>query len=70
MKHLNTFESYKGPSIPQEELDRFLDEIKSAFIDYIDEFDIEPIPDDLDENDDSNPGLYYKNFQKTLMNFV
>lgn len=59
MKHLNTFESYKGPSIPQEELDRFLDEIKSAFIEYIDEYDIEPIPDDLDENDDSKPGLYY-----------
>jgi len=59
MKHLNTFESYKRPSIPQEELDRFLDEIKSAFIEYIDEYDIELIPDDLDENDDSKPGIYY-----------
>ena len=32
MKHLNTFESYKGPSIPQEELDRFLDELISQFV--------------------------------------
>jgi hypothetical protein len=61
MKHLNTFESYgyNKPHIPQEELNRYLDEIKSAFLEYIDEFDIEQIPDDLDEDDDSMPGLYY-----------
>lgn len=65
MRYLNTFEShnsiYSGnrPNIPQEELDRHLDEIRSAFIEYIDEFDIELIPDDLDEDDDSQPGLYY-----------
>jgi hypothetical protein len=59
MKHLNTFESHNRPHIPQEELDKHLDEIKSAFIEYIDEFDIELIPDDLDLDDDSQPGIYY-----------
>ena len=59
IKFIRLKEGFNGLNMSQEELDRFLDEIKSAFIEYIDEFDIEPIPDDLDENDDSKPGLYY-----------
>ncbi len=62
MKYLKKFESNfvtNRPNIPKEDLDRMLDEIKSAFIEYLDEYDIELIPDDLDEDDDSKPGLYY-----------
>jgi hypothetical protein len=61
MKYLKYFEGTDNSKsdIPQEDLDRMLDEIKSAFIEYLDEYDIELIPDDLDENDDSRTGLYY-----------
>jgi hypothetical protein len=61
MKYLKYFEGADNSKsdIPQEDLDRMLDEIKSTFIEYLDEYDIELIPDDLDENDDSRTGLYY-----------
>ena len=57
MKYLKRFENLN--SLTPEEVQFHLDEIKSAFLEYTDEFDIEQIPDDLDEDDDSMPGLYY-----------
>jgi len=46
-------------SLSEDERQYHLDEIKSIFQDYIDEYNIDELPDDLDENDDSRPGIYY-----------
>lgn len=58
MKYLKKFENHNS-KISQEDLDIMLDEIKSSFIEYLDEYNIELIPDDLEEDDDSDPGIYY-----------
>ena len=46
-------------SLSEDDRQYHLDEIKSIFQDYIDEYNIDELPDDLDENDDSRPGIYY-----------
>jgi hypothetical protein len=61
MKYLKYFEGTDNSKsdIPQEDLDRMLDEIKSAFIEYLDEYDIELIPDDFLSHHFHLTGLYY-----------
>jgi 6-pyruvoyl-tetrahydropterin synthase len=56
MKYLKYFENN---SLSEDDISYHLDEIKNIFQDYIDEYDIEELPDDLEENDDSKPGIYY-----------
>ena len=56
MKYLKKFEDL---DLAKEDIQFHLDEVKSIFQEYIDEYDIELIPDDLDEDDNSRPGLYY-----------
>jgi hypothetical protein len=52
-------ESIENNFLSEDERKYHLDEIKSIFQDYIDEYNIDELPDDLDENDDSRPGIYY-----------
>jgi len=57
MKYLKRFENLN--SLTPEEVQFHLGEIKDLFQDYIDEYNIDELPDDLDEDDDSKPGIYY-----------
>jgi len=57
MKYLKRFENIN--TLSEDERQYHLEEIKSLFQDYIDEYNIDELPDDLDENDDSRPGIYY-----------
>lgn len=57
MKYLKYFENLN--TLTPEQIKFHLGEIKDIFQDYIDEYNIEELPDDLDENDDSRPGIYY-----------
>ena len=57
MKYLKRFENIN--TLSEDERQYHLDEIKSLFQDYIDEYNIDELPDDLDENDDSRTGIYY-----------
>ena len=57
MKYLKEFESYNIPE--KEDIQVHLDEIKSVFQEYIDDFNIEELPADLDEDDDTVTGLFY-----------
>lgn len=56
MKYLKYFENN---SLSKDEIQYHLDEIKNLFQDYIDEYNIDELPDDLEEDDDSRPGIYY-----------
>lgn len=55
MKYLKKFESLSK----NDEIDTHLDEIKSVFQEYIDDFYIEELPADLEEDDDTVTGLFY-----------
>jgi hypothetical protein len=57
MKYLKRFENLN--SLTPEQVEFHLGEIKDLFQYYIDEYNIEEIPDDMDEDDDSRPGIYY-----------
>lgn len=59
MKYLKTYEAYESMILSKSEIEYHLDEIKNIFQYYIDEYNIDELPDDLDENDDSRPGIYY-----------
>lgn len=52
MKYLKLYEDLNN-------IDYHLDEVKMIFFDYIDEYDMEELPEDLEEDDTSRPGLYY-----------
>jgi hypothetical protein len=56
MKYLKTFEN---SDTDKPDITSHLTTIKAIFQDYIDEYDIEELPDDLDEDDDTRPGFYY-----------
>jgi len=56
MKYLKYFENN---SLSEDERQYHFDEIKSIFQDYIDEYNIDELPDDLDYGDYSRPGIYY-----------
>jgi hypothetical protein len=49
MRYLKSFENMS---------DNF-SEIKDIFLDYIDKYNIEELPDDLEEFDESKPVIYY-----------
>lgn len=53
MKYLKYFETKNS------QITDHLDDIKSILYDLIDEYGIQELPDDLDEDDDSKPGIYY-----------
>jgi len=58
MKYLKKFESEKNILTRKEILDlKIL--IKDILQSVIDKYDLEELPDDMEEDDDSNPGLYY-----------
>jgi hypothetical protein len=57
MKYLKRFENLN--SLTPEQVEFHLGEIKDLFQDYIDEYNIEELPDDMEEDDDSKPGIYY-----------
>jgi hypothetical protein len=57
MKYLKRFENLN--SLTPEQVEFHLEEIKDLFQDYIDEYNIEELPDDMEEDDDSKPGIYY-----------
>ena len=60
MKYLKKFEDLDvSENRSKEEIQSHLDEIKSVFQEYIDDFDIEELPADLEEDDDSVSGLFY-----------
>jgi hypothetical protein len=52
MKYLKMYEDLNN-------IDYHLDEVKMIFFDYIDKYDMEELPEDLEEDDTSRPGLYY-----------
>jgi len=56
MKYLKYFENNNNSN---HNIEDHIDEVKSVLYDIIDNYDIEEIPDDLDENDHSRPGIYY-----------
>lgn len=58
MKYLKKFESEKIIMTRKEILDLEMT-IKDILQDVIDKYDLEELPDDMEEDDDSNPGLYY-----------
>lgn len=58
MKYLKKFESGKNIMTRKEILDLEMS-IKDILQDVIDKYDLEELPDDMEEDDDSNPGLYY-----------
>ena len=75
MKYLKKFEDL---DLAKEDIQFHLDELKSIFQEYIDDFDIEELPADLEadphadqEDDDSVSGLFYHLYKrrgKTYMN--
>lgn len=52
MKYLKMYEDLNN-------IDYHLDEVKMIFFDYIDKYDMEELPEDLEEDDTSRPGIYY-----------
>jgi hypothetical protein len=60
MKYLKKFENIE---ISEAEKKHLLDQIKFVFFDLVDDFDMEEIPEDLNEQDDTRPGLYYHLYQ-------
>jgi len=57
MKYLKKFENLN--TLTTDQIKFHLGEIKDIFQDYIDEYNIDELPDDLEEDDDSRPGIYY-----------
>ena len=57
MRYLKKFEQTNVLSDSEREY--HLNEIHDLFLDCIDEYNIEELPDDMDEDDDSKPGIYY-----------
>jgi hypothetical protein len=78
MKHLKKFEDLDvSENRSKEEIQSHLDEIKSVFQEYIDDFDIEELPADLEadphadqEDDDSVSGLFYHLYKRRGMNLL
>ena len=57
MKYIKKFEQTN--TLSESEREYHLNEIHDLFLDCIDEYNIEELPDDMDEDDDSKPGIYY-----------